>query len=166
MVEINWTILWQVINFLILLGLLIKYLYNPIIDILDQREQEIKDDLDQASERKQEAEKLKQEYQQKLKEARDQAQEIIEEAERRGKKKANQIVEKAEEEAEIIKQNKLKEVERAKREAADELKDEVTSISLQAAGKIIQKNLDKNKHKEIINQYIENLDAEKLGEIK
>ncbi|MFW5980412.1 MAG: F0F1 ATP synthase subunit B [Halanaerobiaceae bacterium] len=166
MVELNWTMLWQVINFLVLMGVLIKFLYNPVMEMLDKRADTIKSELKQAEEQKQEAEELKKEYEQKLKEARDKAQQIVNDAEKRGKKKSRDIIAEAEEESEIIKQNKMKEIERAKKEAVDELKNEVADISIMAAGRIIEENLDKSKHEDLINQYIEQLDREKIGEIQ
>jgi len=166
LVNINWTIFWQVFNFIILLVLLIKYLYDPLLEILDKRAENIRGNLEEARQEKEEAEQLKKEYEQKLQDAREQAQDIIEEAERRGKKKRREIVKNAKNEAEVVKQNKLKEVERAKREAANELKEEVASISLQAAQKIINENLNKNKQEDLIDQFIENLDKEKIGEIQ
>ena len=97
-----------------------------------------------------------------VEEAQKKSEEIIKEAQ----EEADSIVKEAEEEAEIIKQNQMKEIERAKKEAVEELKDEVASISLQAAGRIIEEKLSEEKHEEIINEYIEQLDREKIGEIK
>lgn len=166
MVSINSTMVWEIINFLVLLWLLKKFLYGPITQILQERSQKIEGDIEQAEKKKEEAEKSKQEYEAELREARDKAQEIIEEAEVRGKKKAKKIIGEAEEEAEQIRENKMKEIEQAKKDARDELRTEVSSISLLVAGKFIQDKLDQEKHEKLIKQYISNLDREKLGEVK
>ncbi|MFW6007346.1 MAG: F0F1 ATP synthase subunit B [Halanaerobiales bacterium] len=166
MVELNWTLLWQVVNFLVLMGVLIKFLYKPVMEILDERENAIESEFKQAEDEKKKAEELKKEYEQKLSEARNKAQDIIDSAEKRGKKKARDMVKEAEKESEIIKQNKMKEVERAKKEAVDQLKNEVADISIMAASKIIEENLNKEKHEKLIKQYIEQLDKEKIGEIQ
>lgn len=166
MVNINTTMVWEIINFLVLLWLLKRYLYGPITEMLQQRSQKIDSDLEQAEQKKQEAEELKQEYEKELKGARNKAQEMIEEAEARGKKKARQIIKEAGEEADQIKENKLKEIEQAKKDAVNELRSEVASISLLIAGKLIREKLDQQKHEDLINQYIQNLDREQLGEVQ
>ncbi len=166
MVEINSTLLWQVINFLVLLWLLKRYLYGPITEMLDKRSQKINNDLDEAEKRKSDAQELKEKYETELRNARQEAQEIIEQAEDRGKRRAKEIINQAQDEAEKIKENKLAEIEQAKKEALVELRNEVASISLLAAGKIIKEQIDKKKHEQLINQYIEDLNSKKLGEVK
>jgi len=166
LVEINSTLLWQVINFLVLLWLLKRYLYGPITEMLDKRSQKINNDLDEAEKRKSDAQELKEKYETELRNARQEAQEIIEQAEDRGKRRAKEIINQAQDEAEKIKENKLAEIEQAKKEALVELRNEVASISLLAAGKIIKEQIDKKKHEQLINQYIEDLNSKKLGEVK
>ena len=166
MVEINSTLVWQIINFLVLLWLLKRYLYGPITEMIDKRSQKINDDLDEAENRKKEAQELKEKYEMELKNARQQAQEIIEEAENRGKKQAREIIDRAREDAEKVKENKLAEVEQARKEAVAELRNEVASISMLLAGKIIKEQMDYKKHEQLINQYIDDLNRDKLGEVK
>ena len=166
MVNINSTMLWEVINFLVLLWLLKKYLYKPMTDMLDKRKNRIESDLEEAKQKKKEAEELKEKYENELKNAREKAQEIVEEAENRGKEKAEEIVEKAREDAERVKERNMEEIAQAKEEALDELRNEVASISLMTASKFLKEKLDEEKHKELVNNYIENLDEKKLGEAK
>ena len=166
MVNINSTMLWEVINFLVLLWLLKKYLYKPMTDMLDKRKNRIESDLEEAKQKKKEAEELKEKYENELKNAREKAQEIVEEAENRGKEKAEEIVKKAREDAERVKERNMEEIAQAKEEALDELRNEVASISLMTASKFLKEKLDEEKHKELVNNYIENLDEKKLGEAK
>ena len=166
MVNINTTMLWQLLNFFVLLFLLRRYLYDPIKNILDQRADQINGDLDGAEERRQEAEELKSEYEQKLKNAHSEAQEIVDNAESRANKKAKDIINKAEARAENLKAKKLEEIEQAKKEAAAELRDEIADYTVQAANKLIQEQLDENKHQQMIMEYIDQLDKEKLGELQ
>lgn len=165
MVELNSTLLWQIINFIILLWLLKRYLYGPLTEMMDKRATKINNDLDEAARQKEKAQELKQERREDLKEARQKAQEIIEDAEERAKKRAKDIIEEAKEEARKIEKNKLAEIERARREALSELRDEVSSISLLAASRFMKEELDQEKHEELIKSYIDSLDEEKLGEI-
>lgn len=166
MVNINTTMLWQLLNFFILLFLLRKYLYNPIKDILDKRAAQINGDLDDADARREEAEELKAKYEQKLKDARSDAQEIVDNAESRANKKAKDIINQAEARAEKLKAKKLEEIEQAKKEAAAVLRDEIADYTILAANKLIQEQLDQEKHQQMIMDFIDDLDAEKLGEVQ
>jgi len=166
MIEINWNIFWQILNFLILMYLLKRFLYHPVLDMLDKREGKIENDLEKASQRKEEARKLKGKYESRLQGAKDEAQEIIVKAERKGKKRAQDIVQQAEEEAEKVKENKMQELETAKRDAARELRDYAADLSMEAASKMLHQELDEEQHRELIEKYIEELDSEMLGEVQ
>jgi F-type H+-transporting ATPase subunit b len=158
--------LWQLVNFFVLLFLLRKFLYSPIKNMLDQRAAQINGDLDDAEARREEAEELKAEYEQKLKNARSEAQEIVDNAETRANKKAKDIINKAEERAENLKAKKLEEIEQAKKEAAAELRDSIADYTVLAANKLIQEQLDEDKHQQMIMDFIDQLDKEKLGELQ
>ena len=166
MVNINTTMLWQLVNFFVLLFLLRKFLYSPIKDMLDKRAAQINGDLDDAEARREEAEELKAEYEQKLKNARSEAQEIVDNAETRANKKAKDIINKAEARAENLKAKKLEEIEQAKKEAAAELRDSIADYTVLAANKLIQEQLDENKHQQMIMDFIDQLDSEKMGELQ
>ncbi len=166
MVNINSTMLWQLVNFFILLYLLRRFLYSPIKTMLDKRAAQINGDIDEAQMQREEAEQLKAEYEQKLKDARGEAQEIIDNAEGRANKKAKEIVKKAEDKAEKVKAKKLEEIEQAKKETMAEIRDDISSYTILAANKLIQEQLDEEKHQMMIDQFIDELDAEKLGEIQ
>ena len=166
MVNINTTMLWQLVNFFILLFLLRKFLYSPIKGMLDRRADQINGDLDSAEARRKEAEELKAEYEQKLKNAHSEAQEIVDNAETRANKKAKNIINEAEEKAENLKAKKLEEIEQAKKEAAAELRDSVADYTVLAANKLIREQLDEDKHQQMIMDFIDQLDKEKLGELQ
>ena len=166
MVNINTTMLWQLLNFFVLLFLLRKFLYSPIKEILDKRAAQINGDLDDAEARRKEVEELKAEYEQKLKNAHKEAQEIVDNAETRANKKAKNIINEAEEKAENLKAKKLEEIEQAKKEAAAELRDSIADYTVLAANKLIQEQLDENKHQQMIMDFIDQLDKEKLGELQ
>jgi len=158
--------LWQLLNFFVLLYLLRKFLYSPIKDILDKRAAQINGDLDDAEARREEAEEIKAEYEQKLKNAHSEAQEIVDNAETRANKKAKDIINKAEEKAESLKAKKLEEIEQAKKEAASQLRDSIADYTVLAANKLIREQLDEDKHQQMIMDFIDELDKEKLGELQ
>ena len=166
MVNINTTMLWQLLNFFVLLYLLRKFLYSPIKEILDKRAAQINGDLDDAEARREEAKEIKNKYEQKLKNAHSEAQEIVDNAETRANKKAKNIINEAEEKAESLKAKKLEEIEQAKKEAAAELRDSIADYTVLAANKLIQEQLDENKHQQMVMDFIDQLDKEKLGELQ
>ncbi|RAK09819.1 ATP synthase F0 subcomplex B subunit [Halanaerobium saccharolyticum] len=166
MVNINTTMLWQLLNFFVLMFLLKRYLYSPVKEILDKRADQINSDLDEAEETRKEAEEIKAEYEQKLKNAHNEAQKIVDKAESRANKKAKDIINNAEEKADNLKAKKLEEIEQAKKEAAAELRDDIADYTVQAANKLIQEQLDENKHQQMIMNFIDQLDKEKLGELQ
>jgi len=166
LVDLNITMLWEVVNFLVLIYLLKRFLYKPVMNMLDSRRQKIKGDLEQARRQKEEANKLKEKHQSELKQARKKAQQIIDEAEDRGEERAQEIIAEAREEAERIKERNLAEIEQARQEAADELRQEVASISMMVASKFLREKLDEQEHQELIQSYIEDLEAARLGEAK
>jgi len=166
LVDLNITMLWEVVNFLVLMYLLKRFLYKPVMNMLDSRRQKIKGDLEQARRQKEEAHQLKEKHQSELKEARQKAQQIIDEAEGRGKERAQEIITEAREEAERIKERNLAEIEQARQEAADELRQEVASISMMVASKFLREKLNEKEHQELIQKYIEDLEAARLGEAK
>jgi F-type H+-transporting ATPase subunit b len=158
--------LWQLLNFFVLLYLLRKFLYSPIKEILDKRAAQINGDLDDAEARREEAKEIKNKYEQKLKNAHSEAQEIVDNAETRANKKAKNIINEAEEKAENLKAKKLEEIEQAKKEAAAELRDSIADYTVLAANKLIREQLDEKKHKQMIMDFIDELDKEELGELQ
>ncbi|ADQ13875.1 F0F1 ATP synthase subunit B [Halanaerobium hydrogeniformans] len=166
MVNINTTMLWQIFNFFVLMYLLKRYLYSPIKDILEKRAAHVNTEIDDAEKMREEAKKLKEKYQAKLRDARGEAQNIIDKAEDRANVKAKNIIKEAEEKAENIKAKKMEEIEKAKKETMAELRNKVASMTILATNRLIQEQLDEDKHQVMINQFIDQLDAEKLGEIQ
>ena len=146
--------------------LLKRYLYSPIKEILDKRAAHVNSEIDEAEKMREEAKELKAKYQNKLKEAHNEAQSIIDRAEDRANQKAKNIVKEAEKRAENIKQKKLAEIEKAKKETMAELRNKVASMTILATNRLIQEQLDEDKHQVMIDQFIDQLDAEKLGEIQ
>jgi F-type H+-transporting ATPase subunit b len=164
LININWTILWEVINFLVLMWLLKYYLYGPVTEILNQRSNLIRNEIKEAEEKNIEAGRLREQYRKELKEIKIKARSILEEAEIKAGNRSREIIREARRETEIIKQKERQELEKAKKEALMNLKNEVVAISLLIAGKIIQENIDQKRHEELIKQYIEKLGQERIGE--
>ncbi|MGI6225642.1 MAG: F0F1 ATP synthase subunit B [Peptococcales bacterium] len=154
-------IVWAIINFLILVAILNKFLYKPVIKMLDERKNEVANNLNKAEESKLEAEKLKDEYIKHLQNAKSEAQEIIAKANKLGEETKNEIVAQARVEAEKISAKAQEEIRLEKTKALSELRDEVASLAILAAGKIISKNIDVHEHEKMVQDIVK-----EVGEVQ
>jgi F-type H+-transporting ATPase subunit b len=146
--------IWTVLIFIILVVLLKKYAWGPLIKSLHDREQGIKDSVDKAEYLKQEAEKILEENKLLLAKADEESRKILNESRQLADKIRSDLMSKANEDAQGVIQRAKAEIEREKVAALNELKDEIASLAVQAAGKIIDENLDANKQKKIIDDFI------------
>ncbi|AGB42336.1 ATP synthase, F0 subunit b [Halobacteroides halobius DSM 5150] len=167
MIDIGITFFFQLINFIVLYLILRHFLFEPITNFMSQRTEDISNQIESAKEKEAEAEKLKEKYQQQLKEAREEAQEIIENGRQRGKKRKEEIIDQAQEEANRKIEKAEDEIARAKQEAQEELRDDVANISAQMSKKVLAQYVtQQNLQTETIDQFIEQLDQDKLGEVR
>lgn len=145
---------YAIINFLILVAILNKFLYKPVTKMLDERKNEIKNNLSQAELAKQEAEKLKEEYAGQIQNAKTEANEIITRANKMGEETKNEIVAQAKQEAEKISQKAQEEIKLEKTKALTEIRDEVASLAILAAEKIISKKIDSKDQEKMIKDFV------------
>lgn len=150
MLEFNLTSVIQLLNFIILLFFLNKFLFKPFLNTLDQRKAKIEGDIERAEKIRKEAEKYKQEVEAELKKARKRAEEIVQSAEKRAEEIVSSEREKAKQEAQRIIENAKIEVENIKKAAVDELKNSVVRLAFLMASKILEKEIDEKKHREYL----------------
>ena len=148
---------WTTLTFILLVFLLAKFAWKPILSSLKQREDAIKDSLEQAEKAKEEAKQILAENQNSLAKAEDEAQKIIAQGREYAESLKSQIVEESKNEAKKMIENASLEIERKNAEAFNTLKDEVASIAVQAAEKILRANLDKDKQEKIVSEFIKDL---------
>lgn len=163
MVELNGTLIAQIVNFLILVGILTKFAYKPLMQALEDRQKKITDSIEAAEREKQEAEQLKLGYQKQLAEARAQAQAIVEKAEKLAEETKEEILNQARVESARIVKAAQAEVAREREVALAQLKGEVVALSMAAAAKIIEKNIDNETNATLVSSFIEKLDGQKIG---
>lgn len=151
-------ILWQLIVFVLLVLILAKFAWKPIIQSLKEREQSIQEALDTAEKARQEMASLKADNEKLLKEARDERDRILrearevanrmkEEAERDARKTADRIINDAKAAIQVEKQAALREV-----------KEQVAMFSLEIAERLMKKNLSSDKaQRELVESYLKDL---------
>jgi F-type H+-transporting ATPase subunit b len=150
-------IFWTVITFLILLFILKRVAWKPILAALDQREAAIKDSLEKAEKAKEEAQKILDENQASLLKAEEESKKIIEKSRAYADKLKDQMIQDSKNKAQKIIEDATSEIERKKEEAFNELRSKVAEIAVQAAEKILNKNLDKESNKKLVDRYIDDI---------
>lgn len=141
-------------NTIVLFLILKKILFKPVMNIMDEREADIKSDIEQGKKAKEEGLKFKSEYETKVGAARSEGQQIVEMAKRRAEEKSSEIIANAKQEAENIKTKASADIEKERQQAYNDVKGEISSIALLAASKVIEKDIDKSKHEELIDEFI------------
>jgi len=157
------TLLAQIINFIILFGLLYLVAYRPIMRMLDERSRKIKESMEQTEYIKQQAERAEEEAKKRIDAAAKEGQEAIARAVRTGEGVRRQAQQQAKQEAEALIARARTEIQRERDEAIDELREEFADITIMAAGKVIERSLDKKAHREIIDKVLKESKTLKKG---
>lgn len=157
--DIQWQLLvTHIVGFLITLWILKKFAWGPLLGIMEERRNRIKDEFDKIDKEKEEVDRLTAEYQDKLKGIEAERRVKIIEAVNEGKKMAEEIKAAAREEGKKIQARARADLERDVAKAKVQLKDEMITITMTAAEKIINEKLDDEKHRQLIGNYIDNLE--------
>ncbi len=162
MVDLNATLIAQIINFAILVAILAKFAYKPLVKTLEERQNRIAGDLENAERERKLAENLKREYQDQLAQARTQAQAIVEKATKLADQTKEEILTEARNENARLLKAAQEEIAREKESAVAELRKEMVTLSVAAASKIIGQNMDSQTNAKLVSDFINKLD-EKTG---
>jgi F-type H+-transporting ATPase subunit b len=153
---------WQSLIFIGLLFLLRKYAWGPILNAVNERETSIKDALASAEAARSEMENLQSDNQRILKEARAEKEALLKEARTTRAELINSAKEEAQAEAEKILSQAQEAIQNEKRAALTELKEQVGSLAMGIAEKVLQKELDnKDKQVQLIDQLLQDADLKK-----
>ena len=165
MIDINSTFIAQIQNFLILVVILRAVAYKPVVRMLQARQDKIAESLTKADEDVEKAEAVLKEYQEQLSGARVKAQAIIDKASNRAQEEREASVLETKREIEQMKKAAQAEIQRERALAVEQLKGEVVALSMAAAGKIIAKNLDAGENEQLISEFVNKLDKDKIGDL-
>jgi F-type H+-transporting ATPase subunit b len=148
-------IIFQLVMFLILLALLKKFAWGPLMGIMKQREEHIAGEINAAEQSRVESSKLLEEQRELLKQARTEAQGLIENAKKQGEVQREEIVLAARAESERVKESAMREIEQQKEQAVATIREQVASLSVLIASKVIEKELSAADQEKLINDYIQ-----------
>jgi F-type H+-transporting ATPase subunit b len=147
-------LIYSTVAFFILLFLLTRFAFPPILSILDKRAETIRESIERAEETRQEAEKLLSEYKTQLSKARSEAQQIIEQGRILGENMKKDLVEKANREARGMIERAQTEISLEKEKALSELRNKVADLSIGLASRVLQKSLEPEDHVRLIEDYL------------
>ncbi|MBQ1598515.1 MAG: F0F1 ATP synthase subunit B [Lachnospiraceae bacterium] len=155
LVNIDWqTIVIQLINLFIQVLLFKKFLYKPVMNVLQKRQNLVDAPIKEAENAKKEALELKDQYEQSLAGASEEASRIIKEATTTANAKSEKIVNDAVAEAAAIKQQTEVEVEQQKKRAIAGAKEEIGSMAMGIASKVIGREITEEDHKDLVDEFI------------
>ena len=157
------TLIAQVINFTILLGLLYLVAYKPIMRMLDERSRKVKESMEQTELIKQQAERAEEEVKKQIEAASRDGQEIIARAVRSGEDVKQKAQQDAKQDAESLIARAQVEIQRERDEAIGELRKEFADLTILAAGKVIDRSLDKKAHRQLIDKVLKESTTLKKG---
>lgn len=149
------SLLAQIINFVILLGLLYLVAYKPIMRMLDERSRKIKESMEQTEYINNQAAKAEQETVKRIAEAGKEGQKVVDQAVKEGEELRRKAQQEARKEAEILIARARLEIQRERDEVVGELRQEFADLSILAAEKVIERSLDKKAHHQLIERVLE-----------
>ncbi len=154
-IQFDYTIVATIISFLLLVWLLGKVAWGPLMKVMEERRSHIESMLANAEKERQQAEQIKREYQEEMRKARQEAQDVIAKATKVSETRATEILAASHEEAEKIKRSALADIERERDRAISEVKAQVADLSVLVAEKIIRQKLDMTGQGKLIEQFIQ-----------
>jgi len=155
------TIVFTLINTLIIFILFKVFLFKPVGKILDKRNEMAAAEIAEAKRAKESAAKTEQEYIEKLAKAKEEATDIMKQATLRAQKREEEIVNEANQKAAEIKARAEENIERDKQRAVNDIKDEISDIVIMAASKVVEKEISAKDNEAIIADFLQNVGTAK-----
>ena len=150
-------LLWGVVAFSLLMAFLFTFVFPKLNRTLDERSAKIQGQIEEAEAVRGEAEQLRKQYEEQLADARSEANKVIEDAREQAERLRQDVLAKAEEEAAQIVSRAREDAEADRGRLVQELRGQVATLSVELAGRIVQRELDEAQHRELVDQYINEL---------
>ena len=152
-----WTALFVLLNTLTIYFVAKKFLFKPVMKIIHDRQQEIDDMYAQAQSAQDSAKALEAEYQSKLSSAQETSDRLVKEAVARGKSREEEIIRQANREADAIREKASADIAREKKQAVNDAKNEISSLAMEIAGKVVGQSLDAARQEQLVDSFLEEL---------
>src|SRR5207249_9015156 len=153
-------IFWEVVSFGILLWLLYKFAFPPILKILEERERKIRESLEQAERHRIEAERRLQEYEARMANAAREAEGILAQAKERAQRTLEENEQRLVAEADRIKADASREIDLERRHAIQEIRQQTTELALLVAEKVVERSLTDADHRRMADEALQAIAAQ------
>lgn len=154
------TIIFTLINTLIIFLLYKFLLHNKVMAVLDERKNKINEQMKAAQDAQAEAEAVKKEYSERLEQSKEEAAQIVSAAVKRAGEREAAIVAEAQQEAAALKQKAEESIALEKKKALNEIKDQISDIVIMASEKVCEKEISKKDNEALISRFIAEVSGE------
>ena len=155
MIKIDINLVFTIINLLVLYLLMKKFLFGPIINVMDQRKAMIDQQFTDAKEREDNAKALQEQYESALKSAKEESYQIVEQAKKEAKAQADRTIEETSAKVDAMLAKANDDINMERENAMRQMKSDVASLAMDAAAKIIGENTGAEKDLSLYDQFIE-----------
>ena len=155
---IPWTFIAQILNLFIQVYLIKRFLFKPINEVLKKRQKLADQNIEEAKKAKEDAEAVKAEYESSMSNARAEAGRIIEDAKKDAGLRADEMIREAQAEASSIKAKAEADIRLERKKALNEVKDEIGSLAMDIAGKVVEKEIREDDHRALIDEFLQNVE--------
>ena len=154
MLTFNSGLLWTFVNLIVFFLILKKLLFQPVMGMIEKREQMISGQIEDAEQKNTQAGLLKEKYEAELKNANQEAAMIVKTAKERGKEEYEKILRDAGAEASKISADASKTIETEREKAVQGIQNEIAQVAIAAASKVIQENVDQASNEKILDDFL------------
>ena len=154
MLTFNSGLLWTFVNLIVFFLILKKLLFQPVMGMIEKREQMISGQIEDAEQKNTQAGLLKEKYEAELKNANQEAAMIVKTAKERGKEESEKILRDAGAEASKIIADASKTIETEREKAVQGIQNEIAQVAIAAASKVIQENVDQASNEKILDDFL------------
>ena len=153
--------IWTIVTFLVLLGLLAKFAWRPLLQALESRQERIRKSLEDAERARQELERLQQDSAKMMQQARMEAESIVTQTRADAERLREELKQKAKDEADNILRNAQQQIQLQTRQAIQQIRHEVADIAVLLTSKLLERNIAKEDNKRLIDDTLKQIEVTK-----
>ena len=153
--------IWTIVTFLVLLALLAKFAWRPLLQALESRQERIRKSLEDAERARQELERLQQESAKILQQARIEAESIVTQTRADAERLREELKQKAKDEADNVLRNAQQQIQLQTRQAIQQIRHEVADIAVLLASKLLERNIAKEDNARLIDDTLKQIEVTK-----
>lgn len=152
-----WTVIFTLCNLALTMFIFKRFLWKPVQEIVTRRKALAEAQLTEAAQAKEEALAIKSEYEENMAKAREEADQIVAKAQKTATSRREEMLHEAQEQVAEMKQKAEQDIQLARKKAVNEVKDEIGSIAMEIASKVVEREIDAQDHEALINEFIKNV---------